>query len=384
MQFVENPTDGVRIAVDITGAGRPLVIVHGSLSSSADWARVAAELGGAFTIYRMDRRGHGQSDDGADYAFDREVEDVAAVMHLAGKDAVLFGHSFGGALALEYATTTPPAALVVYEPGVRLHDLIGGDGIAPVEAALRAGNPDLALELGMLNFNGDSPDAVAAARASAGWAPLVSAVGTWPREIRGLDQMDISDEHLGTISSPTIALRGTSSPEWLKLTTARVADILPTGRLLDLPGQGHVAMATAPRLLADIIIRALSTHETPSDSPSMSTRILQADTSWNGTEYTQYPAGVPQLTVVRYSIPPHSSLPWHEHSAPNTAFIISGAITLTTVEGTTQTFTAGDAFAESVGNEHRGYTTAEGAEIVCTYAGAAGVPLSTPTGRLLT
>jgi quercetin dioxygenase-like cupin family protein len=63
--------------------------------------------------------------------------------------------------------------------------------------------------------------------------------------------------------------------------------------------------------------------------------------------------------------------------------VISGAITLTSTDGDTHTFTAGDAFAESVGNEHRGYTTSEGAEIVCTYAGAAGVPLSTPTGRPL-
>jgi pimeloyl-ACP methyl ester carboxylesterase/quercetin dioxygenase-like cupin family protein len=383
MQFVENATDGVKIAVEISGSGRPLVIVHGSLSSSADWAAVAEYLGDRYTVYRMDRRGHGQSGDAPDYSFGREVEDVATVMNLAGKDAVLFGHSFGGALALEYAATSQPAALVVYEPGVRLDHLIGGDGIAPVEAAPSDGDLDLTLELGMLNFNGDDPASVAAVRASAAWPPLVSFVDTWPREIRGLDQMDVSDEHLGAVTSPTIAIRGTSSPEWLKLTTARVAETLPAGRLFDLPGQGHVAMVTAPRLLADVVIRALSADEASTDAPSMSTRILQADTSWNGTKYTEYPDGVPELTVVRYSIPPHSSLPWHEHRAPNTAYVISGSITLTSAEGNTRNFTAGDAFAESVGNEHRGYTESEGAEIVCTYAGAAGVPLSIPTGRTI-
>jgi len=39
---------------------------------------------------------------------------------------------------------------------------------------------------------------------------------------------------------------------------------------------------------------------------------------------------------------------------------------------------AGEAFAESVGDVHRGYTTDEPAEIVVVYAGSAGIPLSIP------
>lgn len=113
----------------------------------------------------------------------------------------------------------------------------------------------------------------------------------------------------------------------------------------------------------------------------VSVQVLQSDTSWNGTPYVSYPQGVPQLTVVRYSIPAHSSLPWHEHHMPNTAFVMSGHIVLTSIEGVTHVFHAGDAFAESVGNEHRGYTEDEAVEIVCTYAGARDEPLSVPTGR---
>ena len=67
---------------------------------------------------------------------------------------------------------------------------------------------------------------------------------------------------------------------------------------------------------------------------------------------------------------------------PNTAFAISGHIVFTSIYGATQVFRAGDAFAESVGNEHRGYTELEAAEIVCTYAGAGGEPLSVPTRKL--
>jgi quercetin dioxygenase-like cupin family protein len=109
--------------------------------------------------------------------------------------------------------------------------------------------------------------------------------------------------------------------------------------------------------------------------------VLQSDTSWNGTRYEEYLDGVPQLTVVRYSIPAWSSLPWHTHSMPNTAFVISGHIVLESIEGVSRVFHAGEAFAESVGNEHRGHTEDEAVEIVCTYAGIEGEPLSVPTGR---
>jgi quercetin dioxygenase-like cupin family protein len=108
--------------------------------------------------------------------------------------------------------------------------------------------------------------------------------------------------------------------------------------------------------------------------------VLQTDASWNGKSYTRYPEGRPQLTVLRFSIPPHSALPWHTHPMPNTAYIISGAITLEErATGRTRTFVAGEAFGESVDDVHRGYTQDQGAEIVCTYAGVAGMALSVPS-----
>jgi quercetin dioxygenase-like cupin family protein len=107
--------------------------------------------------------------------------------------------------------------------------------------------------------------------------------------------------------------------------------------------------------------------------------VLKVDTAWNGKPYERYPGGRPQLTVLRFSIPPHTALPWHTHPMPNAAFIISGAITLEErATGRTWTFGAGEAFGESVDDVHRGYTQDEPAEIVCTYAGVAQMPLSVP------
>jgi len=105
--------------------------------------------------------------------------------------------------------------------------------------------------------------------------------------------------------------------------------------------------------------------------------VLRTDTSWNGKAYERYPQGTPQLTVVRFSIPAHSSLSWHEHVVPNAAFVISGAMTVEDrATGATHTIRAGEAFGESVGAVHRGYTGDEATEVVVTYAGVEGIPLS--------
>lgn len=50
------------------------------------------------------------------------------------------------------------------------------------------------------------------------------------------------------------------------------------------------------------------------------TELLQTSEAWNGTPYTAYPAGKPQLTVMKMTIPPHTSLPWHSHPMPNMAY----------------------------------------------------------------
>lgn len=48
-----------------------------------------------FTVYAIDRRGHGESGDGDEYTLEREAEDVAAVLRSIGEPAMLLGSSVG-------------------------------------------------------------------------------------------------------------------------------------------------------------------------------------------------------------------------------------------------------------------------------------------------
>jgi pimeloyl-ACP methyl ester carboxylesterase len=57
--------DGTRIAYERSGAGPALILVDGALCSRGfgPSAKLLRELETAFTVYRYDRRGRGESDD---------------------------------------------------------------------------------------------------------------------------------------------------------------------------------------------------------------------------------------------------------------------------------------------------------------------------------
>lgn len=135
--------DGVRIAYQHSGAGRPLILVHGVAGTAARWAPVLPVLAPHARVYAIDRRGRGASGDARSYALEREVEDVVALVEAIGEPVDLLGHSYGGICALEAALHMPNLrSLILYEaplplPGVTIYP----EGlIERLEALLAAGD----------------------------------------------------------------------------------------------------------------------------------------------------------------------------------------------------------------------------------------------------
>ena len=105
--------------------------------------------------------------------------------------------------------------------------------------------------------------------------------------------------------------------------------------------------------------------------------LLERSESWDGTPYTAYPSGPPQLTLIRLKIPARTQLPWHTHPMPNAAYIVSGELTVETrANGASRTLRQGQTLAEMVGTEHRGITGSTPVELLVFYAGTPGMPLS--------
>jgi len=246
--------DGTRLGVTVCGDGPPLVVVHGSLAGADDWRAVRDELARDLTVYSFDRRGRGTSGDGHDYALERELEDVRAVLDAAGTGAVVFGHSFGGLLALRVAATTAVAGLVVYEPGLALDGPRFGDLVDRYQELVDAGDLDGALEYGMATFVEFDAAQIEAFRSSPAWAPLATLTPTWGRELKAIDAVPPGLDGYRGIDGPALMLVGENSPEWLVSVSRQVHQTLPGSRLVTLQGQSHDAHVFAPQLLARKIV----------------------------------------------------------------------------------------------------------------------------------
>lgn len=105
--------------------------------------------------------------------------------------------------------------------------------------------------------------------------------------------------------------------------------------------------------------------------------LLRTSHSWDGTPYQSYPGGQPEPTLVRFSIPAHTTLAWHTHAVVNVGYVLSGLLFVEKQNSADKlVLQAGDSLAELVGIPHRGYTTEQPVELLVFYANSQGVPLS--------
>jgi pimeloyl-ACP methyl ester carboxylesterase len=99
------------------GDGPPVILVCGGSTDRSANAPLAALLVPHFTVFTYDRRGRGDSGDTVAYAVDREVEDLDALIKVAGGLAFVVGGSSGAVLALEAAARRLAITrLALYEP----------------------------------------------------------------------------------------------------------------------------------------------------------------------------------------------------------------------------------------------------------------------------
>jgi pimeloyl-ACP methyl ester carboxylesterase len=52
---------------------------------------------------------------------------------------------------------------------------------------------------------------------------------------------------------PTLLLVGSASPDWARRWTSKAQSAVPNSRLLELDGQGHLALTTAPDRVAEAV-----------------------------------------------------------------------------------------------------------------------------------
>lgn len=105
--------------------------------------------------------------------------------------------------------------------------------------------------------------------------------------------------------------------------------------------------------------------------------LARTGSSWDGAALPDYPAGRPEVTILKITIPPGVELPRHEHPVINAGVLLRGELTVITDKGERLQLKAGDPIVEVVNKWHYGVNQGKApAEIIVFYAGTPGRPIT--------
>ena len=243
--------DGTEIGAVKVGSGSPLVFVHGAWNWHQHWMGVAEDLTDSHTCWVMDRRGRGRSDDGDDYAFDREIEDITALLDEAGPDASLIGHSSGAIYALETANPEYVDRLVLYEPP--LHWAEGGhpdEMVNRVRVLVDAGESEEAAEMFFREEGPLHEDDLSALKSLPVWQPMVDLAPVCIREWDAILDAGLGVDRYQEMSTPTLLFAGGDNLDHEGMATEALSATLPDVQVSILEGHRHRAHLTDPTLVA--------------------------------------------------------------------------------------------------------------------------------------
>jgi pimeloyl-ACP methyl ester carboxylesterase len=252
--------DGTSIAFERHGEGRPLICVHGG-SRPDYWRPVVPQFTEQFEVIVPHRRGHGESDgvgddldgEGSDesetdsHGLDSEVSDLRAVVEAVGGDPVLFGHSFGGLVALETARTTSVEAVVAYEPAVLVGEYREEANLAAtMQSLLDDGDRRGAMRtyVAEVMHGGDTEGLDEWLDEWPPWPDIVGLAENVTRINRVIETYRLP-ERLDT-DAPTLLLTGTEGPPHLRDGVRAVHEAVPDSRLVEFDGVGHGGPTEAP------------------------------------------------------------------------------------------------------------------------------------------
>lgn len=254
---------------DVAGdASAPLVVVvHGSMDRSAGLLRLSRRLDHDHRVIRYDRRGYGRSADvGPPWTARANIDDLEALLvQESGAPVVVFGHSFGGNVALGLAARRPELAqcVVVYETPLSWLDWWPGDSAGA--AAMAADDPGDAAEAFMRRLVGDDawerlPASKRAERRAEGRA-MVAELADLRRAAPWIgDEIDV----------PVLALYGEHARAHHRAAVEGLGDMIAGCRSEMVPGAGHAGPHTHADAVAAAVMSFLGSVSRSSGSAAAS------------------------------------------------------------------------------------------------------------------
>lgn len=265
--------DGTSIAFTKWGNGPAVILVNGALCYRrlGPMDQIARELASSFTVFTYDRRGRGQSGDTTPYSVQLEVDDIEALIEVAGGSAFIYGESSGAALALEAASRLETIRrLAIYE--------------APfiVDASRVAQSEDYPQKIRELVATNRRSDVVKLFMTEVGvpaifvammplmpqWSKLKATAHTLPYDVAIMGDTrsgrPLSVHRWAAVAAPTLVGVGRKSPLYMRNAMQALADVLPSAQLRVLEGETHIVK---PKAIAPILAEFFSPRETITDGP---------------------------------------------------------------------------------------------------------------------
>ena len=246
------PVNGLEMYYEVHGEGRPLVLLHGNLSTiGVDFGGIIPSLAKGRQVIAVEQQAHGHTAD-----IDRPLsvrswaDDTAALLrHLGIGQADLFGYSSGSTVALQLAIGQPR--------------LVGKLVLASASYRLDGLHPGL-----MDNIQGLKPEHLAGTPFEQDYAKVAPNPGDWPKLIEKISRMDAdlpewTADDIRNLAAPTMLIIGDSDivqPEhavemFRLLGGGVIGDLagLPRSRLAVLPGTTHVTLVQRADWLASMV-----------------------------------------------------------------------------------------------------------------------------------
>jgi pimeloyl-ACP methyl ester carboxylesterase len=254
----------------IGGTGEPVVLLHGGGSSGRQWKALTSELETDFLCYAPDLFGHGASsswtsEDGpllADYA-----AIVEAIAVLIGGPFHLVGHSHGGAVAATYAIGNPKSlsSLTLIEPTL-MHLLRVSQssawpeaeelGTKHIDAVSRGELFQIADEFLPYWIGREAWRSMPDDRRTAIINTMPAIAQFWASEFSEATPVKAYNQ----LTVPTLLVRGTKTRMTAREIISLLHDTLPSSRLVEIEGAGHMAPLTHPADVNKAIIQHLAQH----------------------------------------------------------------------------------------------------------------------------
>jgi pimeloyl-ACP methyl ester carboxylesterase len=248
----------------IQGCGRPVVLLHSSMSLKSQWRCLMESLSRTHRVIAIDLLGYGETpfpSDPANFSLMDEVRLVESVLSRVLAPSERFhvvGHSYGGgvALRLAYRHSRRVRSLTLFEP-TAFHLLPPGDAVRPEIRAV-AESVERGLERGDRAFPSArfidywAGDGAYARLPAAKRALLANILPKVPLDFRALIGEPLTLDDYRRIALPVCLIAGTHSRRPALRVTELLSETLPDSRLYWVEG-GHMSPTANPDAVNPII-----------------------------------------------------------------------------------------------------------------------------------